>query len=210
MPTDIIIASANVHKAEEIQALLGPEFLCRTLQDFPDAPEVEEDAATFAGNAVKKALTLVNWLKQSEDHTLGWVLADDSGLEVDALDGAPGVHSARYATTERQPGNSPDEQNNAKLLLELKGRAAHHRAARFRCVIALAWAGQYSHPKIFNGTCEGRIEEAARGTHGFGYDPLFVPEGHEQTFGELGESVKSQLSHRSAALRQLKEWLADH
>ena len=210
MPTVIIIASANAHKAEEIQALLGPEFLCRTLRDFPDAPEVEEDAATFAGNAVKKALTLVNWLKQSEDHTEGWVLADDSGLEVDALDGAPGVLSARYAATERQPGNSPDERNNAKLLLELKGRAAHHRAARFRCVIALAQAGQYNQPKIFNGTCEGRIEEAARGKNGFGYDPLFVPDGHEQTFGELGESVKSQLSHRSAALRQLKDWLADH
>ena len=209
MPTDIIIASANTHKAEEIQALLGPEFLCRTLRDFPDAPEVEEDSATFAGNAVKKALTLVNWLKQSEDHTEGWVLADDSGLEVDALDGAPGVLSARYAATERQPGNSPDERNNAKLLLELKERAAHHRAARFRCVIALARAGQYSHPKIFNGTCEGRIEEASRGENGFGYDPLFVPEGHEQTFGELGESVKSQLSHRSAALRQLKDWLAN-
>ena len=210
MPTDIIIASENAHKAKEIQALLGPEFLCRTLRDFPDAPEVEEDAATFAGNAVKKALTLVNWLKQSEDHTEGWVLADDSGLEVDALDGAPGVLSARYAATERQPGNSPDEKNNAKLLLELKGRAAHHRAARFRCVIALAQAGQYNQPKIFNGTCEGHIEEAARGTHGFGYDPLFVPDGHEQTFGELGESVKSQLSHRSAALRQLKDWLANH
>ena len=210
MPTDIIIASANAHKAEEIQALLGPEFLCRTLRDFPDAPEGEEDAATFAGNAVKKALTLVNWLKQSEDHTEGWVLADDSGLEVDALDGAPGVHSARYAATDRQTGNSPDEQNNAKLLLELKGRAAHHRAARFRCVIALAQAGQYNQPKIFNGTCEGRIEEAARGKNGFGYDPLFVPDGHEQTFGELGESVKSQLSHRSAALRELKDWLANH
>jgi len=210
LPTDIIIASANIHKAEEIQALLGPEFLCRTLRDFPDAPEVEEDAATFAGNAVKKALTLVNWLKQSEDHTEGWVLADDSGLEVDALDGAPGVHSARYAATGRQTGNSPDEQNNAKLLLELKGRANNHRAARFRCVIALARAGEYSHPKIFNGTCEGRIEKAPRGKNGFGYDPLFVPEGHEQTFGELGESVKSQLSHRSVALRQLKDWLANH
>ena len=210
MPTDIIIASANAHKAEEIQALLGPEFSCRTLRDFPDAPEVEEDAATFAGNAVKKALTLVNWLKQSEDHTLGWVLADDSGLEVDALDGAPGVHSARYATIEKQSGNSPDEQNNAKLLLELKGRVDHHRAARFRCVIALARAGQYSQPKIFNGTCEGRIEETVRGEHGFGYDSLFIPDGHKQTFGELAKSVKSQLSHRSAALRQLKDWLANY
>ena len=210
MPTVIIIASANAYKSEEIQALLGPEFLCRTLRDFSYAPEVEEDAATFAGNAVKKALTLVNWLKQSEDHTLGWVLADDSGLEVDALDGAPGVLSARYAATEKQPGNSLDEQNNAKLLMDLKGRAAHHRAGRFRCVIALARAGQYSQPQIFNGTCEGHIEEAARGTHGFGYDPLFVPDGHEQTFGELGNSVKNQLSHRSEALRQLKDWLANH
>ena len=208
MPTVIIIASANAHKAEEIQALLGPEFLCRTLRDFPDAPEVEEDAATFAGNAVKKALTLVNWLKQSEDHTEGWVLADDSGLEVDALDGAPGVLSARYAATERQTGNSPDEQNNSKLLLELKGRAAHHRAARFRCVIALAHAGQYSQPQLFIGTCEGRIDEAPHGEHGFGYDPLFIPEGHEQSFGQLGDSIKSQLSHRAAALRELKDWLA--
>ena len=120
------------------------------------------------------------------------------------------MHSARYAATKKQPDNSPDEKNNAKLLSKLKGRAAHHRAARFRCVIALAQAGQYSHPKIFNGTCEGRIEEAARGENGFGYDPLFVPEGHEQTFGELGDSVKNQLSHRSAALRQLKNWLATH
>ena len=207
MPTDIIIASANAHKAEEIQALLGPEFLCRTLQDFPDAPEVEEDAATFAGNAVKKALTLVNWLKQSEDHIEGWVLADDSGLEVDALDGAPGVLSARYAATERQPGNSPDEQNNAKLLLELSGHRKHHRAARFRCVIALARAGQYGKPEIFHGVCEGQIIEEPRGKNGFGYDPLFQPEGHDQTFGELGEPTKSQNSHRADALKKLKDWI---
>ena len=94
MPTRIVIASGNTHKAEEIQALLGDDFECRTLKDYPDAPEVEEDAATFAGNAVKKALSLVDWLKHHEDFTEGWVLADDSGLEVDALDGAPGVRSA--------------------------------------------------------------------------------------------------------------------
>ncbi len=210
MPTLIVIASANAHKAEEIQALLGPEFECRTLGNFPGAPVPEEDAATFAGNAVKKALSLVNWLKQNEDWREGWILADDSGLEVDVLEGAPGVHSARYAATANHPGNSHDEKNNAKLLAELKGRARHHRAARFRCVIALARAGQYGQPELFIGTCEGRIDEAPRGEHGFGYDPLFIPEGHEQTFAQLGDSIKSQLSHRAAALRQLKDWLASH
>ena len=207
MPTLIVIASANAHKAEEIQALLGPEFECRTLGDFPGAPEPEEDAATFAGNAVKKALSLVNWLKQNEDWLEGWILADDSGLEVDVLEGAPGVHSARYAATANHPGNSHDENNNAKLLAELKGRARHHRAARFRCVLALARAGQYSQPQLFIGTCEGRIDEAPHGEQGFGYDPLFIPEGHDQTFAELGDSIKSQLSHRAAALRQLKNWM---
>ena len=207
MPTLIVIASANAHKAEEIQALLGPGFECRTLGDFPGAPEPEEDAATFAGNAVKKALSLVNWLKQNEDWREGWILADDSGLEVDALEGAPGVHSARYAATANHPGNSHDEKNNAKLLAELKGRAPHHRAARFRCVLALARAGQYSQPQLFTGTCEGRIDEAPHGKHGFGYDPLFIPEGHDQTFAQLGDSIKSQLSHRAAALRQLKNWM---
>ena len=207
MPTLIVIASANAHKAEEIQALLGPGFECRTLGDFPGAPEPEEDAATFAGNAVKKALSLVNWLKQNEDWREGWILADDSGLEVDVLEGAPGVHSARYAATANHPRNSHDENNNAKLLAELKGRARHHRSARFRCVLALARAGQYSQPQLFIGTCEGRIDEAPHGKHGFGYDPLFIPEGHDQTFAQLGDSIKSQLSHRAAALRQLKNWM---
>ena len=207
MPTLIVIASANAHKAEEIQALLGPGFECRTLGDFPGAPEPEEDAATFAGNAVKKALSLVNWLKQNEDWREGWILADDSGLEVDALEGAPGVHSARYAATANHPGNSHDEKNNAKLLAELKGRARHHRAARFRCVLALARAGQYSQPQLFIGTCEGRIDEAPHGEHGFGYDPRFIPEGHDQTFAQLGDSIKSQRSHRAAAWRQLKNWM---
>ena len=91
MATPVVIATGNAHKAEEIQALLGPDFACRTLADFPDAPEVEETARTLAGNAALKALSLVNWLKQNEDWNEGWVLADDSGLEVDALDGAPGA-----------------------------------------------------------------------------------------------------------------------
>ena len=206
MPTRMVIASGNTHKAEEIQALLGDDFECRALKDYPDAPEVEEDAATFAGNAVKKALSLIDWLKHHEDFAEGWVLADDSGLEVDALDGAPGVRSARYAsgTTE---GNSPDEANNAKLLAELNDKPAHQRTARFRCVLALARAGAYGQPELFEGACEGYIAEAPAGSEGFGYDPLFVPENFVDTFGTLGAEIKGMLSHRAAALRKLKAWL---
>ena len=207
MPTPVVIATGNTHKADEIQALLGPDFACRTLADFPDAPEVEETARTLAGNAALKALSLVNWLKQNEDWHKGWVLADDSGLEVDALDGAPGVRSARYAATDSYVGNTPDQQNNAKLLHELSGHRKHHRTARFRCVIALARAGQYEKPEIFHGVCEGQIIEEPRGENGFGYDPLFQPEGHSQTFGELGEPTKSQSSHRANALKKLKDWI---
>ena len=207
MPTPVTIATTNAHKAEEIQALLGDGFACRTLNDFPGAPEVEEDAATFAGNAVKKALSLVSWLKQNEDFTEGWVLADDSGLEVDCLDGAPGVRSARFAATENRHGNTTDEQNNAKLLNELQGRPAHHRSARFRCVLALAATGRFGQPELFKGSVEGQITENPRGENGFGYDPLFVPDGFSQTFGELGADIKNQLSHRAAALRKLSNWL---
>jgi len=206
MPKLIVIASGNAHKASEIQALLGDGFECRTLKDYPDAPEVEEDASTFAGNAVKKALSLVDWLKHKEDLTEGWVLADDSGLEVDCLDGAPGVRSARY-TSSTHEGNSPDEANNAKLLAELSGKPQHQRAARFRCVLALARTGTYAQPQLFDGTCEGHIAEAPAGSKGFGYDPLFVPENFEDTFGTLGAEIKGMLSHRAAALRKMKEWL---
>ncbi len=206
MPTLIVIASGNAHKAEEIQALLGDGFVCRTLKDYPAAPEVEETAATFAGNAVKKALSLVNWLKHEEDFTEGWVLADDSGLEVDCLEGAPGVHSARYASNVGE-GNSPDAANNAKLLRELEGKPEPQRTARFRCVLALARAGEYGQPQLFEGACEGHIAEAAAGREGFGYDPLFVPENFVDTFGTLGAEIKSMLSHRAAALRKMKAWL---
>ena len=206
MPTRIVIASGNTHKAEEIQSLLGDDFECRTLKDYPDAPEVEEDAATFAGNAVKKALSLVDWLKHNEDFAEGWVLADDSGLEVDALDGAPGVRSSRYASSTTE-GNSPDEANNAKLLTALDGKPEHQRTARFRCVLALARAGAYGQPELFEGTCEGHIAEAPAGSEGFGYDPLFVPENFVDTFGTLGAEIKGMLSHRAAALRKMKAWL---
>ena len=207
MAGQIVIASGNSHKAKEIQSLLGKNYTYLTFRDFPNAPEVKEDASSFAGNAVKKALSLVNWLKQNETLSEGWILADDSGLEVDVLDGAPGVHSARYAST-TETGNSSDEDNNSKLLQELADRVEHHRTARFRCVIALAQAGEYTQPRLFEGSCEGRIAQSASGEHGFGYDPLFIPNGFNNSFGELGPEIKNQLSHRGAALRQLKDWLA--
>jgi len=206
MPSQIVIASGNSHKAHEIQSLLGKEYAYLTLKSFPEAPEVKEDASSFAGNAVKKALSLVNWLKQNESLSEGWILADDSGLEVDVLNGDPGVHSARYAS-EQGSENSTDEANNARLLLELEGKEAHHRTARFRCVIAMAQAGEYSQPHIFEGSCEGRIAQSATGEHGFGYDPLFIPNNYNNSFGELGPEIKSELSHRAAALRHLKDWL---
>ena len=151
--------------------------------------------------------------------TPNFVLADDSGLEVDALGGAPGVHSARFAATDSaKSGNTPDADNNAKLLRLLQNVPPEKRTARFRCVIALVavaggasvpasrLVGSLAPPILFDGACEGRIILAPRGTNGFGYDPLFVPVGFEQTFAELGENVKNQLSHRAKALAKLKEF----
>ena len=125
---------------------------------------------------------------------------------MDALDGAPGVRSARYASDTTE-GNSPDEANNAKLLAELNDKPAHQRTARFRCVLALARAGAYGQPELFEGACEGYIAEAPAGSEGFGYDPLFVPENFVDTFGTLGAEIKGMLSHRAAAMRKMKAWL---
>ena len=205
MPTQVLIASSNNHKADEIQTLLGSDFQCLSLSDFPDAPPVIEDANTFAGNAVKKALSLVNWLKTTNKEIGGWILADDSGLEVDALEGEPGVYSARYASNNDQ--NCSDEANNSKLLDKLEGIEAPQRTARFCCVIALAKIGEYAQPQIFNGICEGQISESAIGDNGFGYDPIFIPKNFDNSFGELDSEIKNLLSHRASALHQLKEWL---
>ena len=205
MPTQVLIASNNHHKADEIQKLLGSDYLCLTLSDFPDAPPVVEDANTFAGNAVKKALSLVNWLKINNEKIEGWILADDSGLEVDTLEGEPGIYSARYASDNNQ--NCSDEANNSKLLGKLEGIEPSQRTARFRCVIALAKIGEYAQPQIFNGICEGQISESASGVNGFGYDPLFIPKNFNNSFGELDPEIKNLLSHRASALHQLKEWL---
>ena len=188
----LLIATRNRHKLEEIRAILSvPGLELVGADEVPGLPEVEEDAPTFEGNAVKKARTLAQ-------ASGCWTLADDSGLEVDALGGAPGVTSARYAG----PATSTPA-NNAKLLRELAGVA--DRRARFRCVLALcspegrAWTVE--------GRCEGQILEAPRGANGFGYDPLFVPEGREQTFAELPAGVKNGMSHRGQALqRAVAEW----
>ena len=239
----LLIATRNAHKVGEIRAILGDDLRYLTLNDFPDAPNVVEDADTFDGNATKKATELARWLAaeisnlKSQISNSVWVLADDSGLEVDALGGAPGVHSARFAALDSgKAGNSSDVENNAKLLRLLKDVLPEKRTARFRCVLALVPVeGRESrvegqNPKsatpinrehatnvgagnpqpcsreaeLFEGVCEGRIGFEPHGRGGFGYDPLFVPNGFDQTFAELGEEVKNRLSHRARALEKLK------
>lgn len=226
--TTLLIATRNAHKVGEIRAILGQEVCCLTLDDFPGAPGVIEDANTFAGNATKKSVELARWLSQTANSELksrnSFVLADDSGLEVDALDGAPGVHSARFAALDaRTLGNSPDAQNNAKLLRLLQNVPLESRTARFHCVIALTpvvhgkiesaspvcYADEFEmQTELFDGVCEGRIGLEPHGQGGFGYDPLFLPNGFDQTFGELGEAAKNQLSHRAKALAKVKSVIA--
>jgi XTP/dITP diphosphohydrolase len=200
----IVIATRNAHKVDEIRQILGSQIRFLTLRDFPDAPAVVEDADTFAGNSCKKATELAKWLAHRTDlQDDAFVLADDSGLEVDALNGAPGVHSARFAADDKSKGNSADADNNAKLLRLLEDVPADKRTARFRCVIALASLNQPNEAKVFDGACEGRIGFTARGSSGFGYDPLFTPNGYQQTFAELGDLEKNKLSHRAKALAGL-------
>lgn len=214
----LLIATRNDHKTKEIQAMLGAGFQCHTLKSYPGAPEVNEDAGSFAGNAAKKANELAAWLRRAlppgSERGPDFVLADDSGLEVDALGGAPGVHSARFAAMDSgAKGNSHDADNNAKLLRLLKDVPSAKRTARFRCVIALVQmpglVDQANLPvQMFDGACEGRIDFAPRGQAGFGYDPLFVPSGFELSFAELGEAAKNQISHRAKALEKLRVALA--
>jgi XTP/dITP diphosphohydrolase len=214
--TTLLIATRNTHKVGEIQSILGSQFHFLTLNDFPDAPKVIEDADTFAGNATKKAVELARWI--SENSKLDFILADDSGLETDVLNGAPGVHSARFEAMNKNE-NSKDADNNAKLLRLLKDVPLEKRVARFCCVIALVPVPdgriEVASPvcsadalelqtQLFDGACEGKILFEPRGQNGFGYDPLFVPDGFEQTFAELGDGVKNKLSHRAKALEKLK------
>jgi XTP/dITP diphosphohydrolase len=224
----LLIATRNIHKVEEIRAILSNRFQYLTLRDFPEAPPVIEDAATFAGNATKKAVELAQWLATQSNAQIRtgpafFVLADDSGLEVDALNGAPGVYSARFAALDvNQAGNSSDAENNAKLRRLLRDVPAEKRTARFRCVLALTPALECSNQntspvcaanefefqtQLFDGACEGQIALSPSGAGGFGYDPLFIPSGHTKSFAELGEETKNQLSHRAKALANLRVYL---
>ena len=225
MTKTIIIATHNANKAAEIRDFLGSKFRYFSLRELPGAPEVVEDGDTFAANAIKKAVQIGEWISASDFLTEGetaWVLADDSGLEVDALNRAPGVLSARFAAPDLGlAGNSPDAANNQKLLRSLAQVQDSARTARFRCVIALTplfdeerTAGTVCHAdqlematELFEGKCEGHIIKEERGFNGFGYDPLFVPNGYGQTFAQMGDAVKNKLSHRSQALAKVRERL---
>ena len=190
-PTRLIVATRNSHKTGEIRAMLGGRFEVLDATAFPELPEIEETGDTFLENATLKAEGISR-------HVVGWVLSDDSGLEVDALGGAPGVWSSSFGGEE---GNHA--KNNARLLAEMAGKA--DRTARFRCTMVLAQGGAaVAH---FSGTVEGRVVAEISGTGGFGYDPLFVPEGYDRTFAELGDAVKNSLSHRARALAQAVAFL---
>ena len=190
-PPRLILATRNAHKTAEIRAMLGDRFEVLDVSAFPECPQIEETGTTFLENARLKALGISRRIA-------GWVLADDSGLEVDALDGAPGVRSSSFGG---QEGNH--SLNNTRLLDEMAGQTV--RRARFRCTMVLARDGlEQAH---FSDTVEGRIIEEPRGGHGFGYDPLFIPEDSEKTFAELGEDVKNTLSHRARALAKVIDFL---
>lgn len=216
--TNLFIATGNAHKVQEIRAVLGPAFTVFSQRDANVKLEPEETGATFAENARIKAVTWAAYFAADVCNlNLDYVLADDSGLEVDALGGAPGVHSARFAALDDgRPGNSPDAENNAKLLRLLAEVPVERRSARFRCVLALtpvlpgATVGKLvAGTAWFSGACEGRIAFGPAGSGGFGYDPLFVPEGFAVSFAELGEAVKNRLSHRAKALAGLRAHVAD-
>ena len=191
MKTKLLIASRNQKKKNELQQILGQlNFELLSLEDLPPLPEVEEDGLTFADNAIKKAVTVAQ-------QTGLLTLADDSGLVVDALQGAPGIFSARYAGVEAN-----DEKNNRKLLLAMQDIADSDRTARFVCVIALSTpAGNL---RTVEGACEGMIGKTLKGSGGFGYDPLFIPTGFESCFAELSPQIKNTISHRAKALALIK------
>jgi XTP/dITP diphosphohydrolase len=196
----LVLGSRNRKKYGEMAKLIAPPWetspalarlVIRSLDDFPGAPEVVEDAGSFAGNARKKAVELARALSR-------WVLADDSGLAVDALEGGPGVLSARYAG---EPAD--DAANNRKLLEATSSLPDDRRGAAFRCALALADSSGTVRLEA-QGTCSGRLTRELRGSGGFGYDPLFLIPEYHATFGELSPLVKHQLSHRARAFASLR------
>ena len=196
MINKLVLATRNPGKVREIRALLG-EFPCEIIDlgSFPELPEVIEDGQTLEQNARKKAWTIFQATKLP-------ALADDSGLEVQALGMRPGVFSARYAGE-----HVSYEDNNRKLLDELKGVPGRLRTARFRCVAAFVAEGV---EHVTEGVCEGSLALELRGVHGFGYDPLFIPNGFQESFAELSPEVKNRISHRSEAFQAMRRFLLAH
>jgi XTP/dITP diphosphohydrolase len=191
----LCLATRNEHKVAEMAGVLAPYWVVKSSADYPELEEIEETGGTFLENATLKA-------QITSASVPDYVLADDSGLECDALEGAPGVFSARYGGIP-----SSTEKNNAKLLEELKRVGAEtpqQRAGRYRCVLALAKGGEII--QSFDGVCEGTLALSAKGTGGFGYDPLFIPQGYARTFGQLGAKTKANLSHRALALKAFLAW----
>ncbi|PIC87318.1 non-canonical purine NTP pyrophosphatase [Sporosarcina sp. P20a] len=193
---EVLIATNNKGKAKDFEVLFRPlGITVLTLQDIEESIDVEETGTTFVENAILKAETVANLLGKV-------VIADDSGLEVDVLNGEPGVYSARYAG---EP--SDDEANIDKLLAKLVEVPETARQARFRCVLAIAGPGIKT--TTYSGSCEGIITDERQGTNGFGYDPIFYVPNKEKTMAELSAQEKSAISHRGAALAQLKEQLPE-
>ncbi len=189
---NLLIATGNKHKFQELSNLLAtPHLNLINLQQLNASPQVVEDGDTFEANASKKAVTLALFSRM-------WTLADDSGLEVEALNGAPGIYSARYA------GEPTDDiANNHKIMDAMKG--VLNRKARFCCAIALS--DPQGNARIVTGVCEGRLLDTAQGGGGFGYDPLFIPNGYHQTFAELPAELKNTISHRGCAIKAaLEAW----
>ncbi|PYJ51374.1 MAG: non-canonical purine NTP pyrophosphatase [Verrucomicrobia bacterium] len=187
----LIVATHNRNKTREIQQILGPKFEVRDLSAYPKISETVESGKSFEENAKLKAIAVSKKMP-------GLVIADDSGLEVEVLGGAPGIYSARYAGAK-----ATDKENIDRLLEELTriGAQRDQRRARFRCVLALARNGQML--GTFEGTTDGTIVDQPRGLHGFGYDPIFVPKGFGHTFAELPAELKNRISHRAQAIRVL-------
>lgn len=185
----LVFATNNANKIAEVSAMLDKRFELLSLADIGCSADIPETAGTFSGNALQKA----GYVK--EHYGLD-CFADDTGLEVKALDWAPGVYSARYA------GNHDSEANIRKLLAELDGKT--DREARFRTVIALIYKGE---EYLFEGVVNGHISTEKRGTDGFGYDPVFIPDGYDESFAQLGLEVKNTISHRARAVRQLVDFL---
>jgi len=197
MKREIIIATRNKKKLKEIKRLFkNVNTRVSSLDKFPNVPEVVEDGKTFEANAIKKALVV-------SGITNKLVLADDSGLEVAAINGKPGVHSARYAGPKKD-----DRSNNLKLLKALKGKSPAKRAAQFTCVIAVADGGKLI--KVIKGVCKGSIAFSMAGETGFGYDPVFMPKGYKRSFASLGSNVKDRLSHRAKALKKAKRFIEEY